>query len=741
MFLKAFHVRNFRRLKDVFVTVEKDKTIFVGANNSGKTSAAEIFSLFLGDRRDRFSIHDFSATCCSIFDSISPTPPAGPVEPPNLPTIELDLWLEVEKGDIHRVVHLLPDLDWKSAPVGVRLRFAPKDSAKTVAAFRECYATAASKAIPGDPFKSWPTSLTEYLGRTLDSEYAIYYYALDRSRFSDTFVQEPAYLPLPLGDETGRKGESIVAGLVRVDFLSAQRYQSDGKSRGRSETLSTRFSRFYSKNLTQRELDLDATRALANSEQQLNVHLSSVFKETISSLSKLGYPGVSNPEVLIRSVLNPSSILSESAQVHYVLKGDNQTDSDLVLPDQYNGLGFKNLIYMVVEVLDYHQQWMKQDVDRALIHIIVIEEPEAHLHAQLQQVFINNILNVVPESSLPPGHHHQLIVTTHSPHIIYESGFIPIRYFRRSGGLGKKQLSVVLDMSLFYGSTDPRLRDFLQRYMKVTHCDLFFADAAILVEGNVERLLLPLMIQTSAEALRSRYLSVLEVGGAYAHMFRTLIEFLGLPTLVITDIDSVISGATDDDPLSGDADQPVRDEESDLAAKTCSTVTADAITSNQTLVQWLPRLTAISDLFSATDLQKTQLPTSVSPATVRVVYQKPRNVTWNGETQKLAGRTLEEDFALENLTWCQDVTRKDLRLRISKADELSLTAIAEKVFLRVNRSRFPKTEFALALINYKRADWKVPLYIDEGLKWLAEQFAESASPSPAASTPTTITAL
>ncbi len=83
-----------------------------------------------------------------------------------------------------------------------------------------------------------------------------------------------------------------------------------------------------------------------------------------------------------------------------------------------------------------------------------------------------------------------------------------------------------------------------------------------MVEGNVERLLLPLMINKSAPKLNSTYLSILEVGGAFAHLFKDLIEFLGLTTLIITDLDSVRpkvrkekpiqAAATNDDKVAGD---------------------------------------------------------------------------------------------------------------------------------------------------------------------------------------------
>src|SRR3546814_8112231 len=74
---------------------------------------------------------------------------------------------------------------------------------------------------------------------------------------------------------------------------------------------------------------------------------------------------------------------------------------------------------------------------------------------------------------------------------------------------------------------------------------LFFADKAVLIEGTSERLLLPAMIRkTDAAAvgepqLGSQYLTVMEVGGAYAHRFFDLLAFLELRALIITDIDAV----------------------------------------------------------------------------------------------------------------------------------------------------------------------------------------------------------
>lgn len=76
----------------------------------------------------------------------------------------------------------------------------------------------------------------------------------------------------------------------------------------------------------------------------------------------------------------------------------------------------------------------------------------------------------------------------------------------------------------------------MTRYIRLTHCDIFFADAVILVEGPAEKILVPSFIKKSG--LDSYYISVIEINGRHAHSFRSLIEKLGIATLIVTDIDA-----------------------------------------------------------------------------------------------------------------------------------------------------------------------------------------------------------
>jgi predicted ATP-dependent endonuclease of OLD family len=771
MHIETVWIRNFRRFKDARIDLASDISIFVGANNSGKTSAAHALQMFTSATRSRFALHDFSAECWQAINNFGEG--IGGAE---LPTISIDIWFGVQPADLHRVVDLLPSLEWQGNRVGIRVELAAIDAPALRVSFQEARARARAagaqpqgqEPVPADGqalhrqnverYDPQPRTLCDFLSDgTVDRlwrDFELRYYVLDSAQFDARLQPVPGYTPLRLMPDKGRGGKDVLGSLVKVDFLHAQRHLSDSNGGARSEDLSRCLSRFYERNLEKRGEDHEAQRALYQSETLLNDHLERVFGPTLDRLADLGYPGVNNPHLLIKTALNPATLLSsnDGARVHYAVGALAGNEPSGTLPDRYNGLGFKNLIYMVVELLDVHARWLDIEENRPPLHLIFIEEPEAHLHAQLQQVFIRKVLDLLalPEEDAPFCTS-QLVVSTHSPHILFERGFRPIRYFRRASD-ANVQRTQVLSMAAFYDTAndpdDPtdRTRDFLERYLRLTHCDLFFADAAILVEGNVERLLMPQMIATAAPRLQSTYLSILEIGGAFGHRFKGLIDFLGLTTLIVTDIDSVSAPVAGAELLEGeepideddaDADPAVDDAAEEAEAvrrgrKACMVQQAGALTSNQTLVKWLPGCHTIEDLLAATPEQRIQARDAVGSALVRVAYQTSVEVTWKGATEIRTGRTLEEAFALENLEWSQSAERKDLGLRIRGCNKLDTSGIAESIYRKVKNASFHKTDFALALLAQDPEAWNVPSYISEGLRWLESQVAP---PPPAAQAP------
>ena len=704
MRLKSFHVENFRRLKNVRVELEEKTTIFVGANNSGKTSATHVFHRFMS-KSSRFQIYDFSADCWDRFNGID----LLSEEPVSLPTIVLDLWFDIEDDDdIHRVIRLLPGLDWENHPLGVRMEYAPKDVTEIVRNYKAARAQAAdSRGESESAYNPWPQNLTDYLTKRLTAEYEIHYFVLD-ARACDANREPLPGLELYRVGPKASDGEDAVRSLLRVDFLHAQRHLSDAEAPGRAENLTRRLSRYYERNLTQRSPDIEALGAVAATESALNDHFGREFQDILTKISAIGYPGIANPRLLMKALLDPHAILRSNANVHYAI---DHTET-ATLPDEYNGLGFKNLIYMAVEILDFHHDWINMEGERPPIHLVMVEEPESHLHAQLQQVFIQNIFELLGNDT-DSGFGTQVIVTTHSSHIVYAHGFESIRYFRRSRHAGKEQRSDVKDLRSFRKGKSEEVMTFLQQYLKLAHCDLFFADAAILVEGNVERLLLPLMIQNEVRELESRHLTILEVGGAFAHTFDALLKFIGMPTLVITDLDSVA---------------PREASNGQTRLRACMTNAPDAVTSNAAIKYWLGTDKTAAQLLGLSDADKLVATEEEHGAHIRIAYQTLIPATWGGTTEMLAGRTLEEAFALQNLEWIHYDASQDLNLRIEGADALPLQELHSHIYELV-REGLDKTDFALTLIADPNVKWASPAYIVEGLVWLHEQLREAPSTS------------
>lgn len=107
----------------------------------------------------------------------------------------------------------------------------------------------------------------------------------------------------------------------------------------------------------------------------------------------------------------------------------------------------------------------------------------------------------------------------------------------------------------FQGGATSSLTLGATRYLKATHCDLFFADGAVFVEGPAERILVPHFVRErhKYEYLRRCYITWLEIGGSHAHRLRKLVEHLGLNTLIITDLTLRRSGVKFCKPVVGAA--------------------------------------------------------------------------------------------------------------------------------------------------------------------------------------------
>jgi predicted ATP-dependent endonuclease of OLD family len=695
MRLNRYRLKNFRRFDEIEVNLENLETIYVGANNAGKTSATEAFRLFIGNKRE-FKVHDFPSKLISKIDKFGEDQSIA-----LLPTIELELWFTINpETEYGRVANFLPVLNENSTEIGIKLVYSSNDSENLLRDYKESYELISET----QNIKTLSKSLSYYLAQeeNLKKHFSIKYFMLEQTEYNG--IMEHSV--------DSAIGRNTLKSLIRVDFVEAQRNIDDNSS-ARSNRLSQVFYDFYQYNLDKHKTDFASIQIIERSNESLSEHYAKEFKSLISTISDLGFPSANDRELRIISNLNPEKALSGNTALTYF---DKETEH--MLPESYNGLGFKNLIYMAIQVAHFQIQWFNTESSRPLCQIIFIEEPEAHLHAQVQQTFIKQIRTVIQKTTSELGlddHHPQLVVTTHSSHIVAESDFGSIRYFRRGqdGKVNSDKASSpnqVLNLAEFAKKNDKNENlKFLKKYLALTHCDLFFSDAAIIVEGTVERILLPGIIKKHAAVLNTAYVTTLELGGAFAHKFIELIKFLDLPCLVITDLDSVDPAknnsaciASQKNSVSSNASIGTlllgRKEKQNAAEK--------ALYNNKRTIENLVKLSA----------QEKKVP----GAKMYVTFQQAIEVSSYGENVEMIPRTFEEAFIYTNI---EKIKTGEIDSLIDPKLLTGETSDHDTVYNCVV-SGFRKVEFALTLIE-KSDEWIAPSYIVEGLSWLSTQLSLS----------------
>lgn len=726
MNIDHIHIRNFRKLKDCRIDIDKDQTIFVGANNSGKTSAMSALLWFL-KYNDRFTTREFTLTNWKRINEIGDKwtekddPGANWLSRDKwedlVPT--LDLWLNVEEDEAYLVYQLIPSLDWDKKMVGIRLRFEPKDINVLYSDYRDACSKvkvlkASEKHQEAKDVELYPKDLWDFLNRAgkLRKYFEVKRYVLDPAKDGGAIPQATPSMPLdsdPLGN------------LIRIDSIEAYREFSDpeGKNESEIDTLSRQLQDYYHKNFEEEAEvlvdDLPLMGDMKNAQKSFDSKLGKSFKQPIDELSNINYPGFQNPKIEIKSKLDIAGSISHDSAVQFALQGNDA----LTLPEKYNGLGMRNLISMYLKLIQFREEWThpKEDSEKgkttviASIHLVLIEEPEAHLHAQAQQVFIRKALEALRDSSRNDvlNEHAelttQLVVTTHSNHIVNEVDMNSLRYFKRI--IDPKDnipVSEVVNMSSTFGQDEDETRKFVTRYIKLTHCDIFFADAAILVEGAAEKILMPHFLKQIE--MHSYYLAVIEINGSHAYRFKTLVEKLGLPTLVVTDIDAQ-EEQENGGKKSWHAALPKRD--------------ANQTTNNDTIRTWLE----ISDIDELLDLSFDDKLKN----TVRIAYQTPLEVLWEeGKPAKnILPYTFEDSLIFTNINLLRGEEKLSKMGAVTTAYNLlqknaAIEDFHQALFDHLEKSGFTKAEFATTLLlSDKFNDLVAPDYIKEGLEWLKSE--------------------
>lgn len=680
MRIKQIQVRNFRLLDNFSVNIEDDITLIVGKNNTGKTSLFEAINIFTKASQE-ISFEDFSLSSYLKFKKIvnfinrvdfneiseRRKEIFQKIIQNQTPKVQLFIEFEydIETDCLINLSEFITDLNEKRNDATVLISFESINSLGLFSSFlnRE------RKEI----------ELISWLKENLKKYYQLTCYAIDKdSNFKK---------------DIGLNFKSKIEKVVSFEDIKASRTLDDTKS-DKNKTLATGFSHYY----RERDKTKEDVKRLEDTLTKVSVDLKNeyekVLKDVIHDLNHFGASTpISIPKIEIDSQFNSEAVIKNNIKYYY--KHD-----DINLPESYNGLGYSNLIFMVLELTSFIERFKNSSEEKKSEFLtILIEEPEAHMHPQMQQVFIKQITNKI-NNAKSNGINIQLIITTHSSHIIAEAGidlkkgFDRIRYFNKING----NLEVNDFNNFKHKKSDTETFRFLKQYLNLHKCDIFFADKVIMVEGITEKMLLPLMINKVAPELNKKYISILEVGGAYTHKFKELLNFIKVKTLVITDIDSV---------------------QLDNNRKACRVNTSNSVTSNSTLKNWIPKKDTIVDLIS------TRVEEKFDGKFIRVCYQ----IAENAENQYTA-RSLEEAIINRNLIFFKskynDLNEENTVIEIqvkSKFELLKNVNFEETLDLyNLSPQKGEKSQFAFDLMTFKAGiedlSWDVPKYIGEGLEWL-----------------------
>lgn len=657
MQIKKIEVKNFRLLKNVELFLEERTTLIVGRNNSGKTSLAELFRRLLLENSANFRLEDFSLGVHAEFFTAFELAKAGKEEPEiraALPVIEVTLTVGYDKGtaDLGLLGDFIVDLNPDCTEARIYIRYQLEDGK-----LKPFFDTVEFDGKAGKEQQQF--AFFEAMKEQVPNYYKCSLVAVDPN---DASNQKPL-------------DWSRLKALIQGDLITAHRGLDDTTHKDNDslgKILSALFATAGSDSAAESDRKTVAELKAAVKEVQGSIDKSfnGQLANLLPAFSLFGYR-LPDPKLRTETQLDVELLLKNHTKIRY--SGVN----GIHLPEAYNGLGARNLIFILLKLFEAFKSFRARQTSPA-VHIVFIEEPEAHLHPQMQEVFIQKLSEIAQVFANISGGGQpwpvQFVVSTHSSHMANKAAFDAIRYFLTAAdpAVVNSFSSKIKDLKRDFGDKSDKDNEFLHQYMSQTRCDLLFADKVILIEGTTERLLLPRMTEKTDMdlpanvRLSSQYAAVLEVGGAYAHVFFKLLDFLELHALVVTDLDTV-TDAND--------------------GKACK-VSEGTGTSNACIKSWFGKAGS-----APKDLLTKKLEEKINGIR-RIAYQVPEK---DGQP---CGRSFEDAFMLANAT----------KFTIDDADpEQSAWDSA---------SGLKKSAFALKYA-IEDADWTVPRYIAEGLTWLA----------------------
>jgi predicted ATP-dependent endonuclease of OLD family len=360
------------------------------------------------------------------------------------------------------------------------------------------------------------------------------------------YIRKYAYNIYGGKTELNKVADSVDLRKIDFQFVGALRDVERDMFSGRDDLLKDVLGYFLDfdvtskKNLTKEEIKEKKT----NREKQFSDKTKDVIKSLLKRIEK-GKESIITYANGTGALLNDSKInfdgeISESQMLQILQLFVESNGLGYSLPVSKNGLGYNNLIYISMLLAKMQSSTSIEYMGEANVKcfpILALEEPEAHLHPELQYQFLEFL-----RKNLEEGHVKQIFVTTHSSSLAAKVKLDEFTCLFKDdkGVITPYYPREILD------TKDKASKDYIQRYLDATRADMLFAGGIIFVEGMAEQILFPAFAKRLGlyDQWMQKQIVVINIGGRYFEHFLKLYDSKQFGTLPIR-----IACVTDRDPV------------------------------------------------------------------------------------------------------------------------------------------------------------------------------------------------
>lgn len=479
MYISKVVISNYKAFKTATVKFEDGLNVIIGHNNGGKSTLLDAISLVIDSNRNKkLSVWDFNQGI--------------PLEKlkENSPSIEISLYFTMSEGEenISSDVALLSTYAIELEP--------QLESCITYTFF-----------LPS-------TELSLYKQAVADIDNSADIFRIIESKFIRKYTYSI------IGGKPSLHQQVSSEDLHKIDYqkVDALRNVEEDLFSGRATLLHDVLSYFLDYDIKTSEKTEDEKTHEINSKRELFKTETDKNINTLVNRIKEGKDQIVKYANSTGALYNESDLIFDGSvteeQLLRVLNILVSNSAGFNTPIGNNGLGYNNLIYisLLLAKMQSNKETTYMGVTNAkAFSVLSIEEPEAHLHPELQYQFLDFLRRNIADNKVK-----QVFMTSHSPSLTAKV---------KLDELCNLIMSESHEIKAYYPrdvyKDFPKSKSFVQRYLDATRADMLFAGKVLFVEGLAEQILIPVFVDILGYTKQwlTQQAVIVNIGGRYFDHF------------------------------------------------------------------------------------------------------------------------------------------------------------------------------------------------------------------------------